>query len=82
MAVLFAEVGDVHAGGFEDPQIQQAEHGHQSKVVPVGGLAGGGQQGLELQVGEPELGDSAGTAGRRTCSAGEFSSTPSMTQVR
>jgi hypothetical protein len=30
----------------------------------------------------PSIGDSAGTVGRRTCSAGEFSSRPSMTQVR
>jgi hypothetical protein len=52
VAVLFAEVADVRAGGFEDPQAQQAEHGHQGEVVPVGGLAGGGEQGLELQVRE------------------------------
>ena len=31
VAVFFAEVGDVRAGGFEDPQAEQAEqaeHGH------------------------------------------------------
>ena len=54
MAVLFAEVGDIRAGGLEDPQAQQPQHGDQGEVVPVGGLAGGGQQGLELQVGEAE----------------------------
>jgi hypothetical protein len=53
VAVLFAEVADVRAGGFEDPQAQQAEHGHEGEVVAVGGLAGGGEQGLELQVREP-----------------------------
>src|ERR1022692_5188780 len=45
VAVLFAEVGDIRAGGFEDPQAQQAEHGHEGGVVPVGGLTdwrGGG----------------------------------------
>jgi hypothetical protein len=26
--VLFAQVGDVRTGGLEDPQAQQAEHGH------------------------------------------------------
>ena len=31
---------------------------------------------------KPRVGDSAGTAGRRTCSAGECSRTPSMAQVR
>ena len=30
----------------------------------------------------PRVGDSAGTAGRRTYSAGECARTPSMTQVR
>src|SRR5690242_21697229 len=28
VAVLLAEVGGVGAGGFEDPQAEQAEHGH------------------------------------------------------
>jgi hypothetical protein len=31
---------------------------------------GDGEHGLELQVGEPWHRDSAGTVGRRTCSAG------------
>jgi hypothetical protein len=52
--VFLAEVADVRAGGFEDPQAQQPEHGHQREVVPVGGLAGGGEQRLELQVRESE----------------------------
>jgi hypothetical protein len=34
-AALVAEVGDVRAGGFEDPQAEQAEHGHQREVVGV-----------------------------------------------
>jgi hypothetical protein len=34
--VFFAEVGDVRAGSFEDPQAQQAEHGHQSEVAGIG----------------------------------------------
>ena len=52
--MFLAEVADVRAGGFEDPQAQQPEHGHQREVVPVGGVAGGGEQRLELQVREPE----------------------------
>jgi hypothetical protein len=36
MAMLFAEVGDVGAGGFEDPQAEQAQHGHQREVAGVG----------------------------------------------
>ena len=82
VAVLFAEVGDARAVGLEDPQAQQAEHGHQREVVPVRRFPGRGEQRLELQVGEPERGDSAGTAGQRTCSAGECSRMPLRTQVR
>ena len=82
VAVFFAEVGDVRAGGFEDPQAEQPEHAYQREVARVRGLPGRGEQCLELQVGEPRVSDSGGTDGRRTCSAGEWSSRPSMTQVR
>jgi hypothetical protein len=56
VAVVLAEVGDVGAGGFEDPQAEQPEHGHQRQVARILGVAGGGEQGLELQVGEPKGG--------------------------
>jgi hypothetical protein len=36
VAVLFAEVADVSAGGFGDSQNQQPEHGHERKVARVG----------------------------------------------
>ena len=36
VAMLFPQVGDVRAGGFEDPQPEQAEHGHQREVARVG----------------------------------------------
>ena len=52
--MFLAQVADVRAGGLEDPQAQQPEHGHKGEVVPVGGLAGCGEQGFELQVREPE----------------------------
>jgi hypothetical protein len=35
VAVLFAEVGDVRAGGLEDPQAEEAEHGHEREVARV-----------------------------------------------
>jgi hypothetical protein len=35
VAVLLAQVADVGAGCFEDPQAQQAEHGHQGEVIGV-----------------------------------------------
>ena len=52
-----------------NPPAQQAEHSHQGEVVQlVTGRRQAGE-GLELAVGEPRVGDSAGTEGRRTCSA-------------
>ncbi len=36
VAVLFVQVGDVGAGGLEDPQAQQAEHGRQREVYGFG----------------------------------------------
>ncbi len=38
VAVLLAEVGDVRAGGIEDPQTEQPEHGDESEVAGVRGL--------------------------------------------
>jgi hypothetical protein len=38
------------AGGFEDPQPQQAEHRDQSEVVDVGRLSARGQQRFELTI--------------------------------
>jgi len=63
VTMLFAEIGDIRAGGLEDPQAEQAEHGHQREVAPVRRLAGGGEQRLELQVGEPECGRFGGDCG-------------------
>ena len=52
--VFLAQIADVRASGLEYPQAQQPEHGNQRKVVPIGRLAGGGEQRLELQVREPQ----------------------------
>ena len=52
----FGEVGDVGAGGFEDPEPEQPEHRHEGEVVGVGRVAGGGQERFELQMAEPEGG--------------------------
>lgn len=54
--MFFAEVGDVGAGGFEDPQAEQPEHGHQREVARVRAVAGGCEQSFELQVGESQGG--------------------------
>src|ERR1700733_422977 len=44
VTVLFAHVGDVGAGGLEDPQPQEPEHGQESEVTGMGGLPGGSEQ--------------------------------------
>jgi hypothetical protein len=82
VAVLLAQVGDVRAGGLEDPQAQQAEHGHQREVAWIGDWRAAASRASNCRRVKPSVGDSAGTAGRRTFSAGECSRTPSMTQVR
>lgn len=41
-------------GGFEDTQAEQSEHGRKREVARVCGLAARGEQGLELQMGEPK----------------------------
>src|ERR1700733_2533167 len=56
VAVLFAKVGDICAGGFEDPQAQQSEHRDEREVAERRRLAGRGEQSLELQVREAQGG--------------------------
>lgn len=56
MAVLFAEIGDVRAGRFEDAQPEQAEHGDQGEVVWVGRGPCRGQDGFKLEVRQPQGG--------------------------
>jgi hypothetical protein len=82
VAVFFAEVGDVGPGGFEDPQAKQAEHGHQREVVRVGDSRAAVSRASNCRCVNPRVGDSAGTAGRQTCSAGECCRRASRTQVR
>jgi hypothetical protein len=56
VAVLFAEVVDAGAAGYEDPQSEEAEACDEGEVVGIGRQPGGGDQGLELQVAEAEGG--------------------------
>jgi hypothetical protein len=65
VSVFLAEVGVVGAGGFEDPQAEQTQHGDQGEVVRVDRLSGGGEHCLELEVGQPwggRLGGNVGSA--------------------
>jgi hypothetical protein len=54
VTVFLAEVGDIRAGGFEDPQPEKAEHRDERGVARVRRFPGGGEQGLELLVGESQ----------------------------
>ena len=56
VAVDLGQVGDIGPGGLEDPQSEQAENRDQGVVVRVGRVAGRGEQGLELQVGQSQGG--------------------------
>ena len=72
VAVFLAEVGDVGAAGFEDPQAEQPEHGDQGEVVRVGRRRGQRSSiASNCRWDRPRVGDSGGTLGRRTYSAGE-----------
>jgi hypothetical protein len=48
VAVFFTKVGDVGAGGLEDPQAEKPEQGHQREVARVLRLASRSEQRLEL----------------------------------
>jgi hypothetical protein len=52
--MLLPEVLHIRSAGFEDAQPEQAQHGNQGEVEAVGRLAGRGEQGLELQMRQPE----------------------------
>jgi hypothetical protein len=35
VTAFFAQIADVRAGGFEDPQTEQPEHGHKREITRV-----------------------------------------------
>ena len=80
--MLLAQVADVGAGGLEDPQAQQPEHGDQRKVIRLADPRAAVSMASNCRWVNPSVGDSGGTDGRRTYSAGECSRTPSITQVQ
>jgi len=83
MAVLLAQVGDVRAARVEDPQAEQTQQAHQREVIPFAESRAELSSASNCRWVNPGVGESAGTAGRRTYSAGACASTPSsMTQVR
>jgi hypothetical protein len=60
VAVFLTEVVDVGAGGFEDPQPEEAEHRDQGEVAIIDRVAGGSQDRFELQVGQTQGGGLVG----------------------
>jgi hypothetical protein len=82
MAVLLAQVGDIRASGLEDPQAKDPSMATSAKSHGSGDWRAAVSSDLNCRWVKPKVGDSAATLGRRTCSAGECSRTPSMTQVR
>jgi hypothetical protein len=53
VAVFLAQILDVRSGRLEDPQAKEAEQGNQGEVEVTAGVACGGEDGFELQMGEP-----------------------------
>ena len=56
VAVLVAEVGEVGAGGVEDPRAEQAGQGRRREAAGAGACRAAGEQRLDLPVGEPQGG--------------------------
>ena len=82
VAVLFAEVGDVQGACFEDAQPQEARRHTRAKSHLFWDVREAVSSASSCRWLSPSVGDSGGTLGRRTWSAGECSRSSSMTQVR
>jgi hypothetical protein len=57
VSVFLSKIADVKAGRFEGPQAEQPEQTYEREVVAIGRHPCRGEHRLELQVGQPELGD-------------------------
>jgi len=82
MAVDLVEVADVGAAGFEDPQPEQAEHATRAKSNTFGEVRAVDSIASNCRFVSPSIGESGGTLGRQTYSAGEWAKISSNTQVR
>jgi len=82
VAVLFAKISDISAGGLEDRKPRSPSIATSAKSQGDGDSRAAVSNASNCRWVNPKVGDSAGTEGRRTCSAGECSSRPSMTHVR
>jgi hypothetical protein len=80
--VFFAEVGDVRAGASKIRRPSSPGMATSAKSHRFGDWRAAVSSASNCRWVNPSVGDSAGTEGRRTCSEGECSKVPSMTQVR
>jgi hypothetical protein len=82
VAVFLAEVADVRAGGLMIRRPSRPSMATTAKSYGLADWRAAVSRASNCRCVNPRADDSAGTAGRRTYSAGECSRTPSMTQVR
>jgi hypothetical protein len=82
VTVFFTQVANAGAGGFEDPQASSPSMATSAKSYRFADSRAAVSRASNCRWVNPSVGDSGGTDGRRTCSAGECSSTPSITHVR
>jgi hypothetical protein len=71
VAVGLAEVLDARAGRFEDPQAEESEQGHEGESLTFWDVRPAASMASNCKWLRPRVGDSGGTGGRRTWSAGE-----------
>jgi hypothetical protein len=81
VAVLLPQIRHVGSAGLEHPQPEQSI-AISAKPFRFAESRAAVSRASNCKWVNPNVGDSGGTLGRRRCSAGECSSTPSMTQVR
>jgi hypothetical protein len=75
--------GDLDAGGFgEVAQVASGSTATSAKSHGFGDWRAAVSRAPDRRWVNPRVGDSAGTDGRRTCSAGECGNTPSRTRVQ
>ncbi len=70
------------AGGLEDAQSEQPEQATRAKSLGLADTRAAVSMASNCRWVSPRVGDSGGTVGPADVSAGECSSTPSITQVR
>ena len=82
MAIFLTEVGDLGGGGFKMRRPSRPSMVTRAKSYRLVDVRAAVSMASNCRWVSPNVGDSGGTVGRRTYSAGEWERTPSITQVR